>query len=678
MSTAEDEDDAEPVVDAGKPSKPKPVDVCPASNPYCKRDAAPPPPSCATVPVDLTPVGVNVMIAVEGAASMQKHWPIVQSAVKKLRANHPNSAFGLQVFYGELANVESGMAKSNWCGETQNKVLDVSDDNTEKKLLDFLGDAPPGESYVGGLFQTSPVIEPLNYYLKNATKLADPKRTNYLVFITNGNDNCFGSLFAAKALKQAAYEKLAIELGKRNIRIVPIGFDANSGPDNTGITNATINTTDVATLQWLLDLGGSGLKKVPKADDPSKLAEVIDQVGQAVRNCRFVIPDALDPSKGVNPFALDFTVSGALVKRDRLDKEGWNFVNGNSSQVELYGQACEAVRAGQPLVAQKTCSDNVCGTASVKVETKPRSVLFLLDASASRISCTDGGFGCLMVPDSPNRVGVSYWEVVQRALGESLAQPVNDDAEFGLQFFPKKNGGSFSCEVATAPEVAPQAGTEIEIMSQMLEQLPFGLSPVVQGLESIAASPGILADPKVQGAVVMLTDGGDNCTGGTQDEIVARLGTAAGKLLEAGVKSYVVRYGAPDGNTPEQEAQLRAIVEKGGTALSDPADPSKKPYIDAVTDTDLTAAMSQISNSLATCSFTLGGLSDDADKEAVNLYLNGEIVPFDKQTTEQDGWGWLDPEQTTIQLYGPACDEFKNNRKTSVIVEFGCEQVIVI
>jgi len=383
VSTGDDEADADPVVDAGKPAKPKPVDACPASNPYCKRDAAPPPPSCATVPVDLTPAGVNVMIAVEGAASMQKHWPIVQTAVKKLRANHPNSAFGLQVFYGELANVESGMAKSNWCGETQNKVLDVSDDNTEKKLLDFLGDAPPGESYVGGLFQTSPVIEPLNYYLKNATKLADPKRTNYLVFITNGNDNCFGSLFAAKTLKQAAYEKLAIELGKRNIRIVPIGFDANSGPDNTGITNATINHTDVDTLQWLLDLGGSGLKKVPKADDPSKLAEVIDQVGQAVRNCRFVIPDALDPTKGVNPFALDFTVSGALVKRDRLDKEGWNFVSGNSSQVELYGQACEAVRAGQPLVAQKTCSDNVCGTASVKVETKPRSVLFLLDASAS-------------------------------------------------------------------------------------------------------------------------------------------------------------------------------------------------------------------------------------------------------------------------------------------------------
>src|SRR4051794_25916395 len=75
------EDD--PVVDAGGAKKPS-VNACPPSNPYCKRDTAPTTPTCATVPVDLTPVGVNVMIAVEGAASMQKHWPIVQSAVKKM------------------------------------------------------------------------------------------------------------------------------------------------------------------------------------------------------------------------------------------------------------------------------------------------------------------------------------------------------------------------------------------------------------------------------------------------------------------------------------------------------------------------------------------------------------------------------------------------------------------
>src|SRR4051794_17057860 len=58
-AASDDEDES----DAG-PAKREPVAACPDSNPFCKRDAAPALPSCATVPVDLTPVGVNVMVAV--------------------------------------------------------------------------------------------------------------------------------------------------------------------------------------------------------------------------------------------------------------------------------------------------------------------------------------------------------------------------------------------------------------------------------------------------------------------------------------------------------------------------------------------------------------------------------------------------------------------------------------
>lgn len=663
-----------PAVEVGATTKEPPLDVCPVDNPYCKQDTTPPPPACATAPVDLTPTGVNVMVAVDGSASMLPHWSLVQAALKELRESHPDSAFGLHVFWGKLADAESGLAKSNWCGDTENHVLDVGD-NSEKALLDFLGDAPPGPTYAGGLLTTSPVVDPLNFYLQNATKLADPKRTNYLVFITAGNDNCFGNVFSSKLLKHAAYEKLALELTKRNIRIIPVGFDASSSASDAG---AVVSTTDIEVLQTLLDHGGSGLKEVPKADDPSTLSAVIAQVGQAVRNCRFAIPDALDPAKNLNPFALDLLIGGTKVTRDRHNTEGWNFVDGNTSQVEMFGQACQAVRAKAQVVAQKTCSDNVCGTASIKVETKPRAVLLSVDASASRISCEDGSMDCLMVPDSDARVGITYWEAVQHAVGESLVQPINDDVAFGLQLFPSKDAAAFSCDVDPTPEIAPASGTAISIMSQVLEKLPFGFSPVVQALEDVAAMPGVLADPKVQGAVVMLTDGGDNCAGVTQAELVTRLGAAAAKLLSSGVKTYVVRYGAADGSTPDQEAQLRAIVANGGTASSDPADLTKKPYVDAQTVDDLTAALSQISNGLATCAFTLGELSDDADKTAVNLYLNGEVVPFDKQAAQQSGWGWLDPEQTSIQLYGQSCDDFKNNHKTSVIVEFGCEQVIVL
>jgi hypothetical protein len=658
------------------------VPGCPPSNPFCSQDSgAPPVQTCGNEPIDLKPVGVNIMVAVDGAASMATHWSGIQSAIKELRASHPESGVGLHVFWGEVVqNLEQGLSKSNWCGNTNNRVLDVGPNNADA-LVSHMGSMPPGPAFIGGLFETSPVIEPLNYYLTNASKLADPARTNYLLFITNGNDNCFGSTYATKQDKLVAYEKLAIELLKLNIRLIPIGFDAAAKPDATGRWGTTPGRTDLEILATMLKFGGSGIAEVPKVDDPAKLGQVISQVGQTVRNCRFGLPPSVDPAKDVNPFQLDFAINGKIVTRDRKRTDGWNFIDGDTRQVELFGSACSAVRGDAQLEARKTCTKNVCGTAAIKVETRPRVVQYLLDASASRIECSDGSLGCLIPPNLPpeliKRTSITYWETVQHALGRTLVEPINDDIEFGLQFFPGKTEGTFSCTVASAPEVVPTKGTAIKMMRAMLEKLPLGLSPVVPVLESVAANPGRLADPDVLGAVVMLTDGGDNCAGAAQAEIVQRLSDAARKLRERGVKTYVVRYGSAN-NNPDQDAQLRAVAEAGGTAIVDPANPSKLPYVDAKTNEELTQALAGISDSLATCSFALGGLPNNADKANANIYLNGEAIPFDSKDAKANGWGWADAEKTSVQMYGEWCKAFKTNRKTSVVVEFGCMPLILL
>jgi hypothetical protein len=331
------------------------------------------------------------------------------------------------------------------------------------------------------------------------------------------------------------------------------------------------------------------------------------------------------------------------------------------------------------LKANKSCGTDICGTAAVKVETKPRSVLLLLDGSASRIECTDGSADCLLnLPNVSNTERpLTFWEVVEHSVGVSLTAPINDDVDFGLQFFPSKNASVFACDVLTAPEIPPGPGTEITIMRQMFQKLPLGLSPVVQILESVTAAPGKLADPNVLGAVVLLSDGGDNCSGDEQPQIVSRLGAAAKKLLDAGVKTYAVRYGSEAGRTPEGEEQLRAIVNNGGTAVMDPANPNRKPYLDATTPDELVAGLAAISDRLATCSFTLTGLPEEG-RDNANLYLNGEAIPFDKMAAKQDGWNWVDAAKTTIELYGDSCTAFKTNRRTSVVVEFGCPPVIVL
>ena len=168
---------------------------------------------CGESPADITPAGVNIMVAVDGSASMGTHWANIQKAITDLRTRNPNANFGVQIFWGTLVdNWEDFADQSNICAAAQNRVLDVGP-HEASELVSFLGDGPPGPSAWGGLYEISPVIDPLNWFLTNDTALADPTRTNYLIFISDGNDNCFGSFYASKADKLLAYQKLAVEIG---------------------------------------------------------------------------------------------------------------------------------------------------------------------------------------------------------------------------------------------------------------------------------------------------------------------------------------------------------------------------------------------------------------------------------------------------------------------------------
>ncbi|HEX6242080.1 MAG TPA: VWA domain-containing protein [Polyangiales bacterium] len=640
--------------------------------------------NCGNEVVDLTPTGVNVMVAIDGSASMRAHWPRVRDAVARLRKENPQSSFGIHLFYGAVVeNLDELFEKNNLCGKTQNKVLDVGE-RSEQELLDYVGMMPPGPNT--RILPTSPLVEPINYYLTNPTKLSDPTRTNYLVVVSDGVDNCFGSSFAGASDKRLALEKLAVDLNKKNIRVLPISFVAGQMTNANGMPSVAVQAR-IDALDTLAKFGGAGIEKALVANKPEDLGTAISQAGQRAGNCRFSIPASLDPSKGLNPFELTFSVNGQALSRDRRNTNGWNFVGGTTTEVELFGQACEAVRSGVKVEAKKSCSRQVCGTAAVQVETKPRAVLYLLDSSASRLECQSGDpLRCLLPQGNTTMPDFSYWDIVATSLGRSLVAPINDDIQSGLQFFPAKTSGLFSCEVGDMPEVPTTERSQITIMSKMLERLPFGRSPVVAALKSVADSPGMLADPKISGAVVMLTDGGDNCnaqgeegmSAANQAAVVASLEASADKLLQAGIKTYVVRFGNPAAKTPEQEAQLRAIVTKGGTATIDPNDASKPPYVDAVDATALDAALAKVSDRLASCTFAVEGIAMNVDKSKANLYLNGELIRFDQVGQALDGWSWANPEKTAIELHGNACTAFKTNRKTSVGVEFGCPSEVLL
>ena len=647
---------------------------------------------CGELPLDLQPSGVNIMIAVEGSAAMEAHWQDIATAIRSLRESNPTATFGVHTFWADLADItapadtSTGMVNTsnNACGATHREILELGD-HTGEALVAAMGAGPLGGADEN--YQVSSIIEPLSYYLENATTLSDPSRTNYLLVFTGGNENCFGSAFAGRDDKIYAYQKLAIELAKLNIRTVPIGVDPprdpNAGPNGPiGSTNtdpqdgtAERPTTDYEVLKNMLQYGGSGIAEVPRIDTPENLQALVNEVGGAVVNCRFAVPATLDPNQGVSGFQLSFSINGVDVPRDRHQADGWDFVNNGTSEVAFFGQGCEALQAGQTVVAHKTCDQNVCGTAAVTVETKPRMVLFLLDGSLSRVECTDGSISCTTsLPGTPGRA-LAYWEVVSHAVASTVIAPVNDDVLFGIQFFPSKTIELLACDVAEQPEVQPGPAKQIMVIRSMAEKLPLGFSPVVAALEGVAAAPGMLVDPSVLGAVIMLTDGGDNCSGAMPDEIVARLGAAAKTLFDAGVRTYGIRYGSANSETAQQAAEMTAIVTNGGTALSGGA----VAYVDAKSADELAMAMEGISDELASCSFSLNGeVRSDVDKDRTQLFLNGDEIGFDAKATKSDGWNWADPERTMIELFGPACSAFKSVRRPRIAVEFGCEPEVIV
>jgi hypothetical protein len=678
------------------------MSVCPPDNPFCEQtplatSTGPAAPglvpiqtNCGSVPIDLRPAGVNIMIAVDGAVSTSARWSDIGTAIRSLREKNPTAAFGMHVFWADpvdpLGDQATANKSNNGCLEQHDKLLELGD-HTAQEMVSFLGNGPQG-GVIFDTYQVSPVIDPLNRYLAQDNKLSDPTRTNYLIVFTGGNDNCFGSAFISTGEKLIAYQKLASELSKRNIRLIPVGLDAPStkppatmmanpfappqGGGFVGTSTGSLLPTDYEVLGTMLKYGGSGLSEVPRIDTAAKLTELVSRVGQSINNCRFELPSALDSSASVNPFELTFSINGKTVPRDRHQTNGWDFVNGSTSSVEFFGQGCQAVQSGQVLQANKSCEQDICGTAAVSAETKPREVLLLLDSSASRTECTDGSLDCLSLPGSSPTRPLTYWETVQHAIESALTAPINEDVAFGMQFFPSKTAEMFSCDVAAAPEIPPAPAQQITIMKQMLEKLPFGLSPVVGILESVATAPGKLADPGVIGAVVLLSDGGDNCSGATQAQAVMRLGAAAKKLHDAGVDVFAIRYGSADGETAQQAEQLNAIANNGGTAST-----GSVAYIDAKSGAELTSALAAISDRLATCSFTLSGIKPGVDKSRTSLFLNGEQIGFDAKAMKQDGWNWVDAERTTVELYGDACASFKTSRRTRVVVEFGCEPMIV-
>ena len=222
----------------------------------------------------------------------------VQAAVRRLHAQNPSGGFGVHMFFGNfIEDLDALIMKSNLCGKTENQVLDVAQ-RTADELVAFMGDGPPGPP---GFFPSSPLVEPINYYLTNATQLADPTRTNYLVIITDGVDNCFGSIFTNPTDKPLRSRRSR----SSSPNATSAWFRSASWPASRTAWRPTSGPRLASGARY----AGPKRRRSPRAVVHGRRAEdliaAVDQVGSAVGNCRFSVPAALDPTQSVNPFRAD-------------------------------------------------------------------------------------------------------------------------------------------------------------------------------------------------------------------------------------------------------------------------------------------------------------------------------------------------------------------------------------
>jgi hypothetical protein len=284
--------------------------------------------------------------------------------------------------------------------------------------------------------------------------------------------------------------------------------------------------------------------------------------------------------------------------------------------------------------------------------------------------------------------GASKWIELSRSLLYVLPR---EDARisFGLTTFPIANAslipGGNGCTPPSHIDLAPAYHNGAAILRVLGAYGPNGGTPTYEALQLAAQYFASEPDSISRRYLVLTTDGGPNCNAalspagcrcsGPSIACNASMNPAANleclddgrvvslirTLSTMGVHTFVV--GLP--GTESFSDVLNAMAVAGGEARA-----GSPRYFDAASTSDLIAAMNTITSALADCTFQLD--LPPPDPMMVDVRLGGVRIPFDP--TNRNGWDWLPGSMsTTIEFYGPACDEVRAaSGGAQLVAAFGC------
>ncbi len=89
---------------------------------------------------------------------------------------------------------------------------------------------------------------------------------------------------------------------------------------------------------------------------------------------------------------------------------------------------------------------------------------------------------------------------------------------------------------------------------------------------------------------------------------------------------------------------------------------------------ELEAVLDQIAGTISNCVFDLPA-GEEIDPNMVNVVIetaNGKVEVF-RDLSHLDGWDYTDSSQTQVQLFGPPCELYKQEKGNKVIIVLGCK-----
>jgi hypothetical protein len=316
-----------------------------------------------------------------------------------------------------------------------------------------------------------------------------------------------------------------------------------------------------------------------------------------------------------------------------------------------------------------------CVPGTFRFDLAVPQLMFVIDRSGSmayRLDREDPA-----PPGAPNR-----WTTLRDGLAQTIV-PLSAQLAIGARFFPSRNAGGADPNAACAQDpgtgIAPATGNAARILDVFSQTRPIGGTPTAVAIE--LAAQQLSASRAVARVMVLATDGAPNCNaalnGNTcnctlQDpdgckvdppgalaclDDTKSIATVTDIFSKRKIPVYVIGIGA----TQSFASVLDAMAVAGGRPRA-----GTPRYYDVDTPAEMTAALTDVRDSVARCTYISPSAPDDPS--AVSVVVAGKEVPYDP--THVEGWDWIDKDYGVLQLFGTACGTATSGNVSGTI---GCK-----